>query len=177
MTQYYLKSWRSDRATLINFLFHNQLIPLLLIFSHAVQSIAFKPSLAPLYFLILSYEETFISGALLHYLSKHPVSSQFPDFCKKTENGEKWGKGRKPSSKRKRNCKSYFRNVIVTLNSAWNGSYLQMYTARISSKRFFLCFLPAEFPRLTWIIVSFMKITDLKSLHIKFWKSWETYTI
>lgn len=73
----------------------------------------------------------------------------FQISVKKTENGEKWGKGRKPSSKRKRNCKSYFRNVIVTLNSAWNGPYLQMYTARISSKRFFLCFLPAEFPRLT----------------------------
>lgn len=38
-----------------------------------------------------SYEETFISGALLHYPSKHPVSSQFPDFCKKKQKMEKNG--------------------------------------------------------------------------------------
>lgn len=65
---------------------------------------------------IQSYEESFRSGALLHYPSKHPVSSQLP------ENGEKWGKGYKPSSKRKRNCKSYFRIVIVALNSALYAS-------------------------------------------------------
>lgn len=40
----------------------------------------------------------------------------------KPENGEKWGKGYKPSSKRKRNCKSYFRIVIVALNSALYAS-------------------------------------------------------
>lgn len=40
---------------------------------------------------IQSYEESFRSGALLHYPSKHPVSSQFPDFCK-TRKWRKMGK-------------------------------------------------------------------------------------